>query len=337
MNQVCVIIVNYNSGSYLSECLDALKEQSFKAFEVIIIDNHSSDSSLPESEEYPELELTIIRNNKNKGFAEANNQAALITKAPLLAFLNPDAFPESDWLECLYNHSVQYPEFSMFGSTQICADNHDKLDGTGDFYHILGIPLRGNYLNTRENLPETGEVFAPCAAAALIRTSSFNSAKGFDTNFFCYCEDIDLAFRLRLLGERCLQVKDAIVYHKGSAITGLASDFSIYHGTRNRLWLFIKNMPLILLIPLLPLHFTLQLLFTAKALIRRKPRAFLKGIKDAIFQIKPILESRKHIQRSRTISIMKLLKTFSYSPSLLLSRKVSLQPIKEIKTKQVII
>ncbi|MCH2037896.1 MAG: glycosyltransferase family 2 protein [Rickettsiales bacterium] len=327
MSSICVIIVNYNSGAYLRQCLDALENQTFTNFEVIIVDNNSDDDSLVKLGDYPKLSLQIVCNASNEGFAAANNKAAAMTDAPLLAFLNPDAFAAHDWLQQLYDHSLRFAEFSMFGSTQICADNAQKLDGTGDLYHIFGILIRGNYQNHIRNLPETSEVFAPCAAASMIRRDEFHCIGGFDERFFCYCEDVDLAFRLRLSGERCLQVKEATVYHKGSAITGIASDFSIYHGMRNRIWVFLKNMPLALLIPLLPIHLALQLLFLARAARKGKLSPALKGLKDALVNIRPILKSRKTIHECRFISLKTLLKSFTYAPSSLFKRSVKTAPV----------
>jgi GT2 family glycosyltransferase len=85
--------------------------------------------------------------------------------------------------------------------------------------------------------------FAPCAASALYLRSAVLEVGGFDEDYFCYIEDVDLGFRLRLAGYQCLHLHDAITYHIGSAITERESDFSIYHGHRNLVWTYFKNMP----------------------------------------------------------------------------------------------
>ena len=104
---------------------------------------------------------------------------------------------------------------------------------------------------------QTEPVFSACAGAALYRTSLFNRLGGFDETYFMYIEDIDLGFRLQLAGYPSLFVRDAIVRHVGSAITGEGSDFSVYFGHRNLVYCYFKNMPFLLLMATLPFHLSL--------------------------------------------------------------------------------
>jgi GT2 family glycosyltransferase len=118
------------------------------------------------------------------------------------------------------------------------------LDGAGDEYHVSGLAWRRfyNHLANGYGLkPE--EVFGACAAAAMYRREDFLKIGGFDEDYFSYFEDVDLSFRLRLAGGRCLYVPDAIVHHVGSASTGKLSDFVVYYGHRNLVWTFFKDMP----------------------------------------------------------------------------------------------
>lgn len=311
MPTVSVIIVNYNAGDYLKRCVEALLKQSYRDFEVFIADNGSTDHSLDNLPN--DARIHILKLKENLGFAVANNRAAAQATGEWLALLNPDAFAKEDWLEQLLDAAKRHPTFSMFGSTQINADNPALLDGTGDIYHILGIPLRGNYQQPLANLRETGEVFAPCAAAALYKKEVFQRVGGFDEQFFCYCEDVDLAFRLRLQGERCLQVKEAVVHHIGSGITGKASDFARYYGVRNRFWVFYKNMPTPIFIPLLPLHLLVQcalFLMTAK---NGQGRVFIKAWQDVFRQLPYLLRARKEVQSSRSASVLDLCRVFTFS------------------------
>ena len=168
--------------------------------------------------------------------------------------------------------TTRHPDAVMFGSTQIDAADIRRLDGAGDVYHASGLVWRGHHGAPVGSLPPEGEVFAPCAAAALYRRDLFLEAGGFDEGFFCYCEDVDLGFRLRLLGHKCIQVAGARVHHVGSAITGRRSTFATYHSTRNRIWMFVKNMPMALLVPLLPLHIALNAFcFSAPLSWERRP------------------------------------------------------------------
>jgi N-acetylglucosaminyl-diphospho-decaprenol L-rhamnosyltransferase len=128
-----------------------------------------------------------------------------------------------------------------FTSLQMVADEPGLMDGAGDVMTSAGIPFRGGYRRRRPADLAEGEVFSACGAATLIDRDLFLGLGGFDERFFCYCEDVDLGYRLRLAGETTLLLPAAVVEHVGSASTGVRSDFSIFHGSRNRIWTFIKN------------------------------------------------------------------------------------------------
>lgn len=204
----------------------------------------------------------------NLGFAAANNRAAEGAETPWLATLNPDVFAEPGWLAALMAATERHPGVSMFGSTQVDANHPDRLDGTGDAFFAAGFPWRGNHGRPISEVPPEGETFGPCAAAALFRTRDFPGDGGFDERFFCYCENVDLAFQLRLSGGRCIQVRDAVVRHVSSGLSGARSDFALYHSARNRIWTMIKDMPWPLLMPMIPAHVAVTLFISPTALRR---------------------------------------------------------------------
>lgn len=310
--RVSVIIVNYNSGDLLAKCVANLRRQTFLEWEAIIVDNNSHDASLERSATN-DFRISIIRLDSNIGFAAANNRAIASANGEWIATLNPDAFPQPDWLEKLLMATARYPDVRFFGSTQINAINPELLDGAGDCYHVFGIPWRGGFGYSVTALPPEGEVFGPCAAAALYSADVLRSVGGFDESFFCYCEDVDLAFRLRLMGERCIQVADAVVYHQGSAISGAESPFTLYYSSRNRLWTYLKNMPAPLLIFFLPLHLaaTFYLLFRFRNTTHFKPQ--WDGLMAGFRELKFVLRERRKVQALRSISSLQCLSVFTWS------------------------
>ena len=207
---VTIIIVNYNAGHKLARCLAHLAKQSCRNFETIVVDNGSTDDSIAAALA-DGASFELIEAGKNLGFAAANNLAAKTARGEWLAFLNPDAYATPTWLEELLNAAERYPDADAFGSTQYCAENPAKLDGAGDVYHIAGVPYRGHFGWPAAKLPAEGETFAACAAAALYRRKTFDALDGFDERFFCYGEDVDLGFRLRLRGGRTIQAPKAVV------------------------------------------------------------------------------------------------------------------------------
>lgn len=311
---VAVIVVNYRAGRYLGRCLEALARQRFRDFEVIVADNASGDGSLEAVEPLP-AGFRSLRLPANLGFAAANNQAAALTAAPWLATLNPDAFPDENWLAELMAATRRYPDVVMFGSTQIAAETPDLLDGAGDVCHVSGLAWRHGHRRPLAACPPEGEAFSPCAAAALYRREAFLAAGGFDARFFCYNEDVDLGFRLRLRGERCIQVRAARVLHVGSGITGARSAFAAYHSTRNLVWTLVKNMPGPLLPISLPLHLAAQALRLGLALARGLARPTLRGLADGLSGIGPVLAERRRLQAGRRASTCAIARALTWSPA----------------------
>jgi GT2 family glycosyltransferase len=262
-----VIIVAYESGAFLQPCVDALAAQTFEDFEAVIVDNASSDGSVRDLR-LPDDRFRIVNAGANTGFAVANNLAAAGSSAEFLALLNPDAVAERDWLEALIAKARTAPDIASVGSLQRRLDDPAVLDGVGDVWHVAGLAWRAGEGHPAAGAPGDGEIFGPCGAAALYRRATFVAMGGFDERFFCYCEDVDLAFRLRAAGYRSVRASRAVVRHAGSGISGRRSDFTLYHGHRNRIWTFVKNTPGVWFWLLLPYHLAFNALYLGSALKR---------------------------------------------------------------------
>jgi len=312
---ISVIIVNYNAGKYLRPCVESLLAQTLTNFECILIDNGSKDGSL---ESLPELDtrFTIIKAGENLGFAVANNRAVEQVSADWIALLNPDAFARPDWLEKGLAARIIIPNLAMVGSTQYLALEPEKFDGLGDEYHAFGVAWRAGFGKPIENVV-TREAFGPCGAGAFYDRHVFQSLGGFDESFFCYHEDVDLAFRMRLAGYRCVQSSEAVIDHVSSAISGRASEFAVYHGTRNRIWTFFNNMPWPLLLFLTLPHLMTNLAFLAVSLFRKgRFKPTFRGVRDGIFT-RP--KSRPTRVKRKT-SLMNLLGAMGWNPLKIVKR-----------------
>ncbi len=299
--RVAVIIVNWNGEAYLRRMLDALQAQRRRADRIVVVDNASSDGSRSIVAAFSDVQLIALPTNR--GFAAANNvAAAAVTDCEWLAFLNPDAFPEPAWLQRLLEAAAASPDHAMFASELRDARDPARLDGAGDAYHVSGLCWRiahGRPLD--EVSPRPHDVFSPCAAAALIRRDAFDDVGGFDPSFFCYVEDVDLAFRMRLRGHRCLYVPGAVVLHVGSALAGRLSAFSVYHGHRNLVWAWIKNMPGVWLWVYAPQHILLTLASVARFGVTGHLSTILRAKWDALTQLGPVLKERRRVQSRRTV------------------------------------
>lgn len=301
---VAVIVVNWNGGTLLRRCLEALARQTHPADRIIVVDNASTDDSLERAEPFLGG-AQVIRLNENVGFARANNlAAAAAADFDALALLNPDAFADARWLEALVGAAERHPVYGSFASQMRLAATPEILDGAGDAYHVSGRAWRRGYGSSAADWPaHDAEVFAPCAAAALYRRSAFDDVRGFDERYFCYFEDVDLGFRLRLKGHPCLYVHDAKVDHVSSALTGRRSDFSTYHGERNIVWTYLKDMPGWLLWWYLPQHIVLNLVSLVFYASRGQAGVVWRAKLDAIRSLPAIIRERGEVQRSRRVDV----------------------------------
>ena len=331
---ISVIIINFNSGDRLAKCLAHLGAQTRRDFEIIVFDNASSDGSAALDPDRIDLPLRIERSPDNLGFAAGNNRAVKFANAEWVAFLNPDAYAEPDWLARLMAAREQYPWADAFGSTQIDANDPACIDGCGDVYHAFGIPWRGGFGQSVDRIPPDGEVFSPCAAAALYRRSTFEALGGFDETFFCYGEDVDLGFRLRLAGGRCVQVRDAIVYHEGSAVSGRYSDFTVYHGNRNRIWGWFKNMPIALLVPLLPFQVAANIYLLVRSFTVGIGKPYWRAMIDGYGGV-----PRVWVQRGKTVPLGRgddrgriIVRALTWDPVKITQRAVDVRPVSECRS-----
>ena len=302
--EATIILVTWNAGNHLNRCLFALSKQTRMRFEIVIIDNGSTDESFTSLSSWDFVPRTIRQLKTNLGFAVANNLGAHLANGKWIILLNADAYPEPDWLENLLKAAEQNPQFNFFSSRQIQYNSPHLLDGAGDEYHVSGLAWRRyyNHMQSAYGLQQE-EVFGACAAAAMYRREDFLHVGGFDEDYFSYFEDVDLSFRLRLAGGRCLYVPEAVVHHVGSASTGKLSDFVVYYGHRNRVWAFIKDMPGLLFWLYLPLHLAMNLFFLISFVFKGKGRAIFKAKWDAVRGIPSVMKKRKDVQKLRKVSL----------------------------------
>lgn len=303
MMNVTIIIVNWNSGILLAECLRHLELQTVQPQKIIIVDNLSTDDSIHDLKYAENVEIHQM--GANLGFAAANNYSIKQCDTEFVILLNPDAFPNFDWLEKLMAAAKHRPDIAAFGSRQLRDDDTEILDGIGDSYHMSGLVWRTGYgcLDSSKKNHQS-EIFSPCAAAALYRTKVLQTLEGFDEDFFCYVEDVDLGFRLRLAGYKAMCVDEAMVRHVGSATTGgRGSDFSVYYGHRNLVWTYVKNMPGILFWLFLPLHVLLNIITIAVFSSRGQASVILRSKRDALFGLPRAWAKRKQIQEKRNVRV----------------------------------
>lgn len=309
--RIAVLIVNWNAGGHLGRALAAVAAQTRAADRVIVVDNASTDGSRAAAENRPGVELIAL--DRNAGFAEGNNIAArAAADCDWLALLNPDAFPAPDWLARLEDAVRAHPGVAMFASELRMDADETMLDGAGDAYHVSGLAWRSGHGEPAPTGPQAAvDVFSPCGAAAFISRHAFADIGGFDEAFFCYMEDVDLAFRLRLRGHRCVYVPGALVRHVGSGTTARQSAFAVYHGHRNLVWAWAKNMPGWRLLLYSPQHVVLTLASVVRFGASGHLGTIVRAKWDALRGLPRVLAERRRVQSERTADARDVMKAMT--------------------------
>jgi len=240
---VTIIIATWNGLDYLRECLPAVLAQDYPRFEVVVVDNGSSDGTITWiREHYPEVH--ILRNPTNVGFALANNQGIRNTDGDYVVTLNNDTVPEPGWLQALVDAVETSPEVGMVASQIRFYDRPDILDSAGIEVDVLGTAWNRRLGEAAVDEPKgCEEVFGPSAAAALYRREMLNEIGLFDEQYFAYYEDVELAWRARRAGWRCLYAPRARVVHVHSATGGRLSGLKAYYLGRNKWLTLFRHYP----------------------------------------------------------------------------------------------
>lgn len=244
MNKISIIIPNFNGVKFLKTCFDSLRHQTYKDFEIILVDNNSKDDSVKFTEKYyPDVK--IIRLKNNTGFAKAVNIGIKASSSSLIALLNNDTEVDQDWLMEIKNAADIYPDVGLFASKMLDFYDHKIIDSCG-----VNMSWSGRSFNNglgkidSDKFQKDSYVFGACGGAALYRKSLFNKIGLFDEDFFMYLEDVDLSFRAQLFGSKCRYVSKAKVYHIGRASSGgNKSPLSYKLCARNRWYMIYKNYP----------------------------------------------------------------------------------------------
>ncbi|MEW5946358.1 MAG: glycosyltransferase family 2 protein [bacterium] len=308
---VSIVIPTWNGRELLRECLASLAEQDRAADEVIVVDNGSADGTAEMAgADFPWAK--VLRLERNEGFARAVNRGIRIARGSLVGLVNNDAVCGRGWVAAMAAAAEANPWAGFFASKVVFYDDPGVVDSAGDEYTGWGMVFnRGHGERDAGQYDAPAEVFGACAAAAVYRAEMLRETGLMDENFFAYYEDVDLSFRARLLGYRCLYVPGAVVRHRYGGATGgtpkLGREEVYVHLTA----LALKNMPAALFVryfvPGFFFHALVLILFAAARLRGggRLPRApFLRLMRN-------MLRQRGAVQRGMRVSPRELEEAFA--------------------------
>jgi GT2 family glycosyltransferase len=242
---VSLVVVNFNGRKLLRQCLHSLLGTDYPNFEVVVVDNASTDGSLEEAKRFfgSDSRVKFVRNSQNVGHAEGCNVGAQVTGGRYLVFSDSDTeFEDGDWLWELVRVMESDGRIGLAQAKLVLAEDEGSLD-----YICVGVDALGTWAATyglrEEALKENFEVLAASSGCCIVRKEVFYEAGGFDSDYFIYDDDTDLSLRVRLLGYRVLLVPSAVVVHRGGVLRGLNST-TLYHSSKNRVRTALKNYEL---------------------------------------------------------------------------------------------
>ena len=239
-DRISVIIPNWNGAHHLPVCLDSLRRQDYRNFEVLIVDNASADSSMAVVARYPEFR--VLAQSRNLGFTGACNVGLKAAQGDIRVLLNNDTETHPQWLSAIATAFADHPEVGMVASKMLLFDQRDVIHTAGDYVTPDGLAHnRGIWRPDAGQYSRRAYLFSACGGSAAYRATMLDEIGLLDDDFFFSFEDVDLAWRAQLTGWRCLFVPEAIVYHKLKA-SGGGKTASFYDG-RNRIYTLIKNYP----------------------------------------------------------------------------------------------
>lgn len=301
---VSVVIVNFNGQNYLKQCLDTLLNTSYADFEVVIVDNASTDQSLTKIESFAsDPHVKVVKNQQNAGHAKGCNIGAQVATGEYLVFLDSDIeFEEKNWLSELVNVMEKDHTIGIAQAKIVLAQNKQKLE-----YVCLNVDALGSWSATYgfdQNRFETNfELMAASSGCCIVRKQVFDQIGGFDDDYFIYDDDTDLSFRARLLGYRVMFVSSSIVVHRGGVLRGVSGQL-LFHSSKNRFYTLLKNYELKNVLWRFPLLSFFTLMVSATFFVTKKhqeAKASLRGVINPVVDLPNIWKKRLTVQHKRRV------------------------------------
>ena len=306
MPKISVIVLNYNGLGLIACCLEALEKQSFKDFEIVIVDNASLDGSADEIRKFLikspiACRVKLISLDQNLGFAGGNIEGLRVAEGEHIALLNNDTKPEENWLGELFGAMESDPKVGICAS-KLLLEGSNRIDSAGDGFLPF---LKGFKRGEGEkdfSYKQREYIFGACAGAALYRRKMIEEVGFLDDDFFLIHEDTDLNLRAHLYGWKVLFAPEAIVYHRVRSTIGKMSDTAVYYTLRNCEFVRIKNIPIGVFVScFLELMVKTILEFMYFALKHKNINLYLRAKIDALKMFPRMIKKRRKIMKNRKV------------------------------------
>jgi hypothetical protein len=297
--EISVIIANWNGKHFLEDCLFALRRQTFRDFETILVDNGSNDGSAEYvCAKFPEVKLLVL--NENRGFTGGNIAGYGIANGELVVLLNNDTEADPDWLQAIHEGVMGLPNAGSFASKMMYFDDRQRIENCGFEVDLAGTTVEvGRDQMDSPAWQISRKVFGACGGAAVYRRSMLEQIGFLDPDFFMIYEDVDLSFRAQLYGYDCVYLPQATVYHHRSATLRKRPALQVFYAQRNIDFVYLKNLPFSLMLRSAPQRLLYDIGAALYFLRRGNGLAFTRAKWDVLRHLPSILRKRRAIQRKK--------------------------------------
>ncbi len=299
---VSIIVVNWNGISLLKDCIESILRQTYGNYEIILVDNGSTDDSADYIEKnYPRVRL--VRLPENRGFTGGNIEGLKQARGAYIALVNNDVMLAQQWVRAMVAGMGSDPHVGTCAS-RIVLNGSLRIDSVGNAFTTAGSGVKQGEGEDPSRHSSTAPTWGACAAAVLYRKTMLDDVGFLDDMLYLNYEDTDLDFRSMLAGWKSIYVPEAVAHHKISSTLGQFSDRSVYFFARNSLIVWLKDMPSALLLRYIHHRLFYELAtFAYYGLAKGKWLSFIRGKCSALSLFPQILRKRKMVQRSRRVSI----------------------------------
>lgn len=298
---ISAVIVNCNGRALLSDCLEALFEQSFNSIEILVVDNASNDGSVAMvRERFPQVRLICL--DSNRGFPVSVNAGVEASRGDFIVVLNEDTRVEPEFMAELHKAMLENSAASTAAPKMLFAHGSDIVNSAGLGYSIAGTNHDiGFGVKDGAQFAERKWVFGSCGGAVMYRRGVFEDVGLLDEDFFMYCDDVDFSFRAQLAGHRCIFVPTARVYHYEGVGGGSMPKSRGYYLARNSLEVIVKNFPRRLLLKYW--HVVLwEMAKRAGSPLLKGDFSALWGYVAGLFRLRKALRKRAGIQARKRVA-----------------------------------
>lgn len=322
-NLVSIIIVNYNGKKWLKKLFDSLLSQTFVHFEIIFVENGSTDDSLEfVKNNYKDERIRIVKSEKNLGFAGGNNLALQYVKGEYVLLLNNDTWLTKNYLEKFIEAFLEIPNAGSIQSKMILMNNEDKLDVCGSYWSDSSFLYHYGYGQDQslERYNKAMPFFSNKGASMMVRKDVIDKVGFLDDDFWSYYEETDLCHRIWLAGYECWYYPKAVMYHAmgGTSLT-FHNSYIQFHNFKNKLLSFLKNFEVWTLVRVLPVYLILNVTLSFFWLLQGKWRHFLalyQSIWWNISHFRQTVKKRRVVQSFRRKKDAEIFKKVKRNPKL---------------------